>query len=66
SIQAESLDCRAKAPQGTIAPVLVRLRLPRTIDGIHATSQLLAARQAAGLSLSILGVYLGTEDYAAG
>ena len=64
SIQAESLDFRAKTPRGAVAPALVRLTLARTIDGIHATSQLLAARHAADLSLSILGVYLGTEDYA--
>ena len=64
SIQAELLDLRAKTPRGAMAPALVRLTLARTIDGIHATSQLLAARHAAALPLSILGVYLATEDYA--
>ncbi|MCE0499427.1 MAG: chorismate mutase, partial [Methylacidiphilales bacterium] len=58
SVQAETLDFRAKTPRGAMAPALVRLTLAQTIDGIHATSQLLAARQAASLSLSILGVYL--------
>lgn len=63
-IQAKSLSLRAKPAPGTMVFNLVRLTLARPVDGIHAANQLLAASRAADLSLSILGTYLGTEDYA--
>ncbi len=63
-IQAESHPFRVKTSRGSDASALLRLTLARPIDGIHATSQLLAARQAADVSFSILGVYLGSEGYA--
>jgi hypothetical protein len=66
STQAESLNLRAQTTRGAMAPALVRLALAKSSEGIHATSQLVAAGHSADLSLSILGVYLGTEDYAAG
>lgn len=55
-LHAEHLALRSQA-------ALVRLNLARPIEGIHATSQLLTARKSAALSLRILGVYPGTENY---
>ncbi len=66
SFQAESLDFPVQAARGATVSALVRLKLARPIDGIHLTSRLLAAPAAEDLSLSILGVYLGTEDYGGG
>jgi hypothetical protein len=66
SIQAEQLPMSAQSARAGLAGGLVRLTLARPIDGICATSQLLAARRSSGASLSILGIYQSTEDYAAG
>jgi len=63
SIRAEQLTlCAKPARDGTVLK-LAYLSLANPIDGIHVTSQLLAARQSAGLAVSILGVYLSPEDY---
>jgi chorismate mutase len=69
SIHAEQLTRRAASTrQGTArrGPVvtLAHLTLARPVDGIRATSRLLAACKPAGISVSILGIYAGTEDYA--
>ena len=66
SIHAEQLTGRpAPARRGTArrGPVvaLARLTLDRPVDGIHATSHLLAACKSAGIAVSILGIYRGTE-----
>jgi len=45
------------------AVALVRLSLTRPVDGIRATSRLLAAGKSGGIPVSILGIYPGTEDY---
>jgi chorismate mutase len=42
---------------------LARLTLAQPVDGIHAMSHLLAACKSAGIPVSILGIYRGTEDY---
>jgi len=63
SIRAEQLNLGAKPAQGGTVFGLVYLSLARPVDGIRVTSQLLAARQSIGLSMSILGVYPGTEEY---
>jgi chorismate mutase len=55
SLHAEQLTRRATA--------LVRLTLARPVDGIHTTSHLLSACKSAGIPVSILGIYPGTEDY---
>ncbi len=60
-IHAEQLTLRAHPARGGTA--LVRLSLAQSIDGIHATSRFLAAGKTAGLHVSILGIYPGTEDY---
>lgn len=54
---------RAPSPRGGGGGVLIRLALTQTINGTRAMRQLLAASQSAGFSVSILGVYLGTENY---
>ena len=63
SIRAQQLLPRAKSAPGRAAYGLVHLSLTNSIDGIHLTSQLLAARQSTGLDISILGIYTGTEEY---
>jgi len=55
SIHAEQLTHRSVA--------LARLTLARPVDRIHATSCLLAAGKSAGIAVSILGIYRGTEAY---
>jgi chorismate mutase len=55
-IHAESLPLRPHA-------ALARLTLARPVESVLATSLLLAASKSAGLSVSILGLYPGTEDY---
>jgi len=62
-IHAEQLSLRAQPARGGTVDALVRLTLPKPLEGIYATSQLLAARQSMGLPVSILGVYLNLEDY---
>ena len=61
SIQAELLTVHP-ARQG-IAVALARLSLAESVDGLRLTSQLLKAGQAAGVPISILGIYPGTEDH---
>jgi hypothetical protein len=72
-IHAEQLAHRAATTRGGTArrgtarrgPVVALARLPlaRPVDGIRATSHLLAAAKSAGIPVSILGIYPGTEDY---
>jgi hypothetical protein len=54
---AEQLTRRAPAL------ALVRLAAVRPVNGVHAKKSLLAAGKSAGLPVSILGIYPGTEDY---
>ncbi|MDB4793397.1 chorismate mutase [Methylacidiphilales bacterium] len=63
SIHAEEFTPRAKSARGGTVWGLACLTLPKPLDGIRATGQLLAARQLAGVSASILGVYLSSENY---
>ncbi|MCE0522374.1 MAG: chorismate mutase [Methylacidiphilales bacterium] len=60
SIQAELLT--ASTRRGLVV-ALARLSLARPADGIRATSRLLAACKSAGIAVSILGIYPGTEEY---
>jgi len=62
-IRAEQLTLRAKSARNGAVLGLVYLSTANSMDGIRATSQLLAARQSAGLAVSILGVYPSFEDY---
>jgi chorismate mutase len=52
----------APARNGTRV-TLARVTLAGSVDGVQAARCLRAAGQAAGMSLSILGVYPGSEDY---
>jgi chorismate mutase len=62
-IHAEHLaHSAAPASRGPVA-ALARLTLARPVDGIHAASHLLAAGKSAGIPVSILGIYPGTEAY---
>ncbi len=61
SLQAEHLTIRSSPPAKAVA--LVRLSAARPFEGLSATSLLLQAAHSAGLPLSILGIYSGTEDY---
>jgi chorismate mutase len=63
SIQAEYLSHRSVPAQGRALPALARLALGQPVDGIHATSYLLAACKSANIPVSILGIYPGTEDH---
>jgi chorismate mutase len=63
SIRAEQLTPRAQPASGEAVYGLAQLSLASPIDGIRATSQLLAARQSTGVVMSILGVYPSTEEY---
>jgi len=45
------------------APTPVRLLLTRPMDGAAAAARILEAGKSAGIPLSILGIYPGTEDY---
>jgi chorismate mutase len=45
------------------AVALVHLTSTRPVDGIRAAAQLDAAARSAGLPISILGIYPGTENY---
>jgi chorismate mutase len=62
-IHAEKLTRRVAPARGGLTTALVRLTLARPMDGIHATSRLLAAGKSAGIPVSILGLYPGTEEY---
>jgi chorismate mutase len=57
-------DFSIHAQQLTRRMTLARLTLARPVDGIRATGRLLAACKRAGIPVSILGIYAGTEDYA--
>ena len=61
SIHAEGLPHRAGSGRSGLA--LARLTLARAVSGNEATNRLLTASKARDLSVSILGVYLRTEDY---
>jgi len=61
SLQAESLTVHPA--QRGIAVALARLSLAESVDGLSLTSHLLKAGQTADLSVSILGIYPGTEDH---
>ena len=45
------------------AVVLARLALAQPMDGVRATARVREAGQSAGLGVSILGIYPGTEDH---
>jgi len=62
-IHAEKLTRRVAPARGGLITALVRLTLARPMDGIHATNLLLAAGKSAGIPVSILGLYPGTEEY---
>jgi len=47
----------------SLVPTLVRLTLAPSMDGDRATNLIMEAGTAAGLPVSILGIYPGTEDY---
>jgi len=51
------------APRPTGAVTLARLKLAWPMDGVRATALMLEAGKEAGIPISILGVYPGTEDY---
>ena len=61
-IHAEQLTRSVAPARGGHVTALVRLTLARPMDGIHATSRLLTAGKSAGLPVSILGLYPGTDD----
>jgi chorismate mutase len=63
SIHAEELSLGGQSVQSATAAV-VRLSLPKQVDPAQAGQQLVAIGQAAGLQISLLGVYPGTENYA--
>jgi len=60
SIHAEQLT--APGRRGLVM-ALARLTPTRPVDGIRATRRLLEACKSAGIPVSILGIYPGTEDY---
>jgi chorismate mutase len=62
-IHAEELPHRAAPAQKNSAMSLARLTLVRPVDATGATSRLLTASKSAGIPISILGVYPGTEVY---
>jgi chorismate mutase len=63
SIHAEQLTHRTAPSRKGPVVALARLTLARPVDGIHATSHLLAACKSAGIPVSILGIYPGTVPY---
>jgi chorismate mutase len=56
SLHAEALNRRG-------SPALIRLVTDRPVDGTRARSSVLEAAKSAGLAITILGIYPGTEDY---
>jgi len=62
SLHAEELPVRGQTAQSATA-ALVRLTLPRCVDTSRLTEQLVAVGKSAGLQISLLGVYPGTEKY---
>ncbi len=62
SLHAEELVLRGQTVGKTNA-ALVRLTLPGVIDTTRCTDQLVAVGKLAGLQISPLGVYPGTENY---
>ena len=63
SLQAEHLSRPASLARPIPVVALARLTLARPVDGIRVTSRLLAAGKSAGILVSILGIYPGTEEY---
>ncbi len=63
SSHAEQIILRPARTRAGSAITLVRLSLPRPVDGADAMSHLLTTAKSMGIPLSILGVYLGTEEY---
>lgn len=61
-LDAEQMTFPAR-PARSGSGALVRLSLPQAIDGISATGGLLTTCKSAGIEVSILGVYPGTENY---
>ncbi len=62
SLHAEELLLRGPAARNANA-ALVRLTLPRLIDTAPSMHRLRMVGEAAGLQISLLGVYPGTENY---
>jgi len=62
SIHAEELTVQGQSAQ-TASAALVRLTLPRPVDTTLSTERLIAVGKSAGLQISLLGVYSGTENY---
>lgn len=62
SLHAEELPVRGRAAQSATS-ALVRLTLPRCVDTSRSTERLIIAGKSAGLQISLLGVYQGTEKY---
>ena len=62
-LAAELLPLRARPARNGNGAALVRLKLARPTDGIHATSHVLTACKSVAIQVSILGVYPGTENY---
>jgi chorismate mutase len=62
-IHAEQLPRRASLPGRKNSPFLVHLTTDRSVEATHAASSLLEASKSAGIPISILGIYPGTEDY---
>jgi chorismate mutase len=63
TIRTEQVIPGSKSAFGGTAFGLAYLTLAHPVDGLRVTSQLLAARQSTGLTMAILGVYPGTEEY---
>jgi len=62
-IQAEQLSRRAVPARREPVVTMARLTLVRPVDGMRATSHLLAACKSNGIPVSILGTYPGTNSH---
>jgi len=65
-IHAEPLTRRAAPARKGLSSALVLLTLDRPANGIQVTDHLVRAGKQAGVAISILGLYPGTEEYNAG
>jgi len=63
SLRAEHLTRHAQSARPAPVVALAHLTLARPVDGIRVTSRLLSAGKSAGIPVSILGIYPGTEEY---
>ena len=63
SIHAEHLASRATHASRGAVVTLACLRSSKPMDGARAAASVTSAAQSAKLPVSILGIYLGTEDY---